>query len=160
MNYYYYCYEYELMYNRFLCEHSLTWSYNKRQMSRIYPRGGRVDSSNYLPQVSHPTHPLIHSGTQSFFCVTCTQISSAVYCQTRNRESPGSNPLCNCCFEAGAFLVCVRRSSTISCISEYLTIDRVGNVNENLHAVIALWLNASQRSRVGSEWTGLPQGDV
>jgi len=26
-------------------------SYNKRQMSRIYPRGGRVDSSNYLPQV-------------------------------------------------------------------------------------------------------------
>ncbi|KAK3094202.1 hypothetical protein FSP39_025408 [Pinctada imbricata] len=26
-------------------------NYNKRQMSRIYPRGGRVDSSNYLPQV-------------------------------------------------------------------------------------------------------------
>ncbi|XP_052105279.1 1-phosphatidylinositol 4,5-bisphosphate phosphodiesterase beta-4-like isoform X2 [Mytilus californianus] len=25
--------------------------YNKRQMSRIYPRGGRVDSSNYLPQI-------------------------------------------------------------------------------------------------------------
>ncbi|XP_061406174.1 1-phosphatidylinositol 4,5-bisphosphate phosphodiesterase beta-4-like isoform X1 [Lethenteron reissneri] len=26
-------------------------NYNKRQMSRIYPRGGRVDSSNYMPQV-------------------------------------------------------------------------------------------------------------
>ena len=26
-------------------------SYNKRQMSRIYPKGGRVDSSNYMPQV-------------------------------------------------------------------------------------------------------------
>ena len=26
-------------------------SYNKRQMSRIYPRGGRVDSSNYMPQI-------------------------------------------------------------------------------------------------------------
>ncbi|XP_033097147.1 1-phosphatidylinositol 4,5-bisphosphate phosphodiesterase beta-4-like isoform X1 [Anneissia japonica] len=26
-------------------------NYNKRQMSRIYPRGGRVDSSNYLPQI-------------------------------------------------------------------------------------------------------------
>lgn len=26
-------------------------SYNKRQMSRIYPRGTRVDSSNFMPQV-------------------------------------------------------------------------------------------------------------
>ncbi|MGH0139772.1 UNVERIFIED_CONTAM: hypothetical protein FKN15_035772 [Acipenser sinensis] len=25
--------------------------YNKRQMSRIYPKGGRVDSSNYMPQI-------------------------------------------------------------------------------------------------------------
>ncbi|CDW52679.1 1 phosphatidylinositol 4,5 bisphosphate [Trichuris trichiura] len=26
-------------------------NYNKRQMTRIYPKGGRVDSSNYLPQI-------------------------------------------------------------------------------------------------------------
>ena len=26
-------------------------NYNTRQMSRIYPRGGRVDSSNYMPQI-------------------------------------------------------------------------------------------------------------
>nr|XP_055028514.1 1-phosphatidylinositol 4,5-bisphosphate phosphodiesterase beta-4 [Misgurnus anguillicaudatus] len=26
-------------------------NYNKRQMSRIYPKGGRVDSSNYIPQI-------------------------------------------------------------------------------------------------------------
>lgn len=26
-------------------------NYNKRQMSRIYPRGTRADSSNYMPQV-------------------------------------------------------------------------------------------------------------
>lgn len=26
-------------------------SYNKRQMSRIYPKGTRVDSSNFMPQV-------------------------------------------------------------------------------------------------------------
>lgn len=26
-------------------------NYNKRQMSRIYPKGARVDSSNYMPQV-------------------------------------------------------------------------------------------------------------
>lgn len=28
-------------------------NYNKRQMSRIYPKGTRADSSNYMPQVSH-----------------------------------------------------------------------------------------------------------
>ncbi|VDP53929.1 unnamed protein product [Soboliphyme baturini] len=26
-------------------------NYNKRQLSRIYPKGGRVDSSNFLPQI-------------------------------------------------------------------------------------------------------------
>lgn len=26
-------------------------NYNKRQMSRIYPKGTRADSSNYMPQV-------------------------------------------------------------------------------------------------------------
>uniref|UniRef100_A0A914NJQ0 phosphoinositide phospholipase C n=1 Tax=Meloidogyne incognita TaxID=6306 RepID=A0A914NJQ0_MELIC len=26
-------------------------NYNKRQLSRIYPKGARVDSSNFLPQV-------------------------------------------------------------------------------------------------------------
>lgn len=26
-------------------------SYNKRQMSRIYPKGTRMDSSNYMPQM-------------------------------------------------------------------------------------------------------------
>jgi phosphatidylinositol phospholipase C beta len=29
----------------------LTDSYNKRQMSRIYPKGTRMDSSNYMPQM-------------------------------------------------------------------------------------------------------------
>lgn len=28
-------------------------NYNKRQMSRIYPKGTRADSSNYMPQVYH-----------------------------------------------------------------------------------------------------------
>ena len=27
-------------------------NYNKRQLSRIYPKGSRVDSSNFMPQVS------------------------------------------------------------------------------------------------------------
>lgn len=30
----------------------ILWSsYNKRQMSRIYPKGTRMDSSNYMPQM-------------------------------------------------------------------------------------------------------------
>lgn len=33
-------------------------NYNKRQMSRIYPKGARVDSSNYMPQVSFAVNPL------------------------------------------------------------------------------------------------------
>jgi phosphatidylinositol phospholipase C beta len=28
-------------------------NYNKRQLSRIYPKGARVDSSNFMPQVSN-----------------------------------------------------------------------------------------------------------
>lgn len=28
-------------------------NYNKRQMSRIYPKGTRADSSNYMPQVCY-----------------------------------------------------------------------------------------------------------
>lgn len=28
-------------------------NYNKRQMSRIYPKGTRADSSNYMPQVRY-----------------------------------------------------------------------------------------------------------
>lgn len=35
------------------CIHYLTWwsRYNKMQLSRIYPKGTRVDSSNYMPQL-------------------------------------------------------------------------------------------------------------
>ncbi|OCT77727.1 1-phosphatidylinositol 4,5-bisphosphate phosphodiesterase beta-4 isoform X1 [Xenopus laevis] len=36
----------------YLKTHALEFvNYNKRQMSRIYPKGGRVDSSNYMPQI-------------------------------------------------------------------------------------------------------------
>ena len=43
-------------------------SYNKRQMSRIYPKGGRVDSSNFMPQVT------LTSGVprkEVVFCLFC-----------------------------------------------------------------------------------------
>ncbi|KAF6772090.1 hypothetical protein AHF37_08524 [Paragonimus kellicotti] len=42
------------MYPQFRCyalDYTIYASYNKRQMSRIYPRGNRVDSSNYMPQI-------------------------------------------------------------------------------------------------------------
>lgn len=38
-----------MVFKKKLPEHH--YSYNKRQMSRIYPKGGRVDSSNYMPQI-------------------------------------------------------------------------------------------------------------
>ena len=32
-------------------------NYNKRQFSRLYPKGARVDSSNFMPQVgAYPSH--------------------------------------------------------------------------------------------------------
>lgn len=35
-----------------LKEHPIEFvNYNKRQMSRVYPRGTRVDSSNFMPHV-------------------------------------------------------------------------------------------------------------
>ena len=55
--------------------------------------------------------------------------SSVVECRTRNRESPGWNPLCYC-FEVWAFSFSSRRLSRLSCINEYLAIDSGGNVSE------------------------------
>lgn len=38
-------------------------NYNKRQLSRIYPKGARVDSSNFLPQVCFfRIQPGVHGG--------------------------------------------------------------------------------------------------
>ena len=55
--------------------------------------------------------------------------SSVVECRTRNRESPGSNPLCYR-FEVWAFSFTSRRLSRLSCINEYLAIDSGGNVSD------------------------------
>ena len=44
---------------------------------------------------------------------------SVVECRTRNRESPGSNPLCYL-FDVWAFSFSSRRLSPLSCITEYL----------------------------------------
>ena len=52
--------------------------------------------------------------------------SSVVECRTRNRESPGSNPLCYR-FEVWAFSFTSRR---LSCINVYLAIDSGGNVSD------------------------------
>ena len=55
--------------------------------------------------------------------------SSAVERRTRNREKPGSNPICYR-FEVWAFSFSPRRPSSLSCISECLVLDSDGNVNE------------------------------
>ena len=45
--------------------------------------------------------------------------------------------------------------SSLSCLNENMGIDTGGNMRENsLRAVIAAWLNYSQRSRVGSAESG------
>ena len=49
--------------------------------------------------------------------------------RTRNRESPGSNPLCFR-FEVLVFSFCSRRLSRLSCINEYLAIDSGGHVSD------------------------------
>ena len=56
-------------------------------------------------------------------------VAQSVECQTRNRESPGSNPRCYR-FEVWAFSFTSRRLSRLSCINEYLAIDSGGNVSE------------------------------
>ena len=56
-------------------------------------------------------------------------VAQLVECQTRNRESPGSNPRCYR-FEVWAFSFTSRRLSRLSCINEYLAIDSGGNVSE------------------------------
>ena len=55
--------------------------------------------------------------------------SSVVECRSRNRESPGSNPLCYR-FEVWAFSFTSRRLSRLSCINEYLALDSGGNVSD------------------------------
>ena len=42
-------------------------NYNKRQMSRIYPKGTRADSSNYMPQVILATNRSPRGNTDGLF---------------------------------------------------------------------------------------------
>ena len=42
----------------------IEFSFNKRQLSRIYPKGTRVDSSNYMPQVR--TNDVIYVSNQTY----------------------------------------------------------------------------------------------
>ena len=59
--------------------------------------------------------------------------SSAVECRTRNREGPGSNPLCYR-FEDWAFSFSQRHPSSLSCINEYLAIDSGENLGDLAYA--------------------------
>ena len=75
--------------------------------------------------------------------------------QTRNRESPGSNPLCNR-FEVWAFSFSSRRLSRLSCINEYLAIDSGGNVSDLVVARnCCMTRMLPGEAELVSEWTGL-----
>ena len=73
-------------------------------------------------------HTVVHLSLQAGDKVV-ERDSSVVECRTRNRESPGSNPLCYR-YEVCAFSFTSRRLSRLSCINEYLAIDSGGNVSE------------------------------
>ena len=79
----------------------------------------RFERSNGLDTALYKTIPFFH----------VERSSSVVECRTRNRESPGSNPLCYR-FEVWAFSFTSRRPSRLSCINEYLAIDSGGNVSD------------------------------
>ena len=64
---------------------------------------------------------------------------SAVECRTRNRESPGSNPLCYR-FGVLAFSFSPSCPISLSCINEYLAIDGGGHMSEWSSCIIAAWL--------------------
>ena len=68
-------------------------------------------------------------GEQCCALMGYSAVAQLVECQTRNRESPGSNPRCYR-FEVWAFSFTSRRLSRLSCINKYLAIDSGGNVNE------------------------------
>ena len=56
-------------------------------------------------------------------------VAQLVECRTRNRESPGSNPVVTVS-KFGHFLSLHDASARLSCINEYLAIDSGGNVSE------------------------------
>ena len=56
--------------------------------------------------------------------------SPVVECRTRNRESPGSNPLCYRFEDFCIFRSLHCRPCRLSCINEYLAIDSGGNVSD------------------------------
>lgn len=50
-------------------------NYNKRQLSRIYPKGARVDSSNFLPQVKIRNFLYILILLQIFWNAGCQMVA-------------------------------------------------------------------------------------
>ena len=71
-------------------------------------------------------------------------------------REPGFESSC-CRFEAFTILFITHCLSSLGCINEYLATDRGIYVNDSLCAVIAAWLNGSQKSR---DYVGLPVGEV
>ena len=98
-------------------------------MAEVFTSRGISTQIIFYYYVYYHCHFRCHclSHWQCTFCVE--RSSSVVECRTRNRESPGSNPLCYR-FEVWAFSFTSRRLSRLSCINEYLAIDSGGNVSD------------------------------
>jgi len=72
-------------------------------------------------------------------------------------QTHSGDSVCGCCYENLAIFFTLRCSSSLSCMNEYLAIESGRYFwPNNLCAVIATWLNASQRSWYLIDWAGLP----
>lgn len=59
-------------------------NYNKRQMSRIYPKGTRADSSNYMPQVCSINWYENYQNILNVFNIFMTELSGILECWMPN----------------------------------------------------------------------------
>ena len=83
--------------------------------------------------------------------------SSAVECQTHNRESPGPNPPFATVKNLWAFVFSPRRSGPPSCRNEYLAMDSGGNVSDLVVARNCCMARMVPREvELVAEQTGLP----
>ena len=87
--------------------------------------------------ICHCVHICVRVFKRAHLCnVQLERGSSAVECRTRNRASPGSNPLCYF-FDVWAFSFSPRLPSSLSCINESLATFNGGNVSELSLRIIA-----------------------
>ena len=95
----------------------------RRAAGRNYEAEKRKMRNELEETIHHPLKGIaVTVSSHNLQFISVERRSSAVECQTLNRESPGSNPPL-LPFEAWAFSFSTRRPSSLNCINEYLDIE-------------------------------------